>query len=1045
MRRIKQKWIVALASLALFQPLLQAQDQGIGDMMFTAGTVTNDTAGQEWAWLQWMATDGALLQDRPMDIYRANGWIGSGNTFVLKGRAQQITDPRSIALLLGRGVALGENMTNLTASVDSLYDGAVPVASLPLSEKIAALINGSQDDPELYQNLVFIGRAHPSIAMAIGQGFACRIPSTGFSTFEIRSHNTGEVIGRLELESGNPLVLPAPGPLARVPDTSPKGNLNIRLRWDIPDDLKRLSLLQFGYNLYRMDAGFATENEHDITPPKSTEITGLVLNNVEVVKVNRAPILIDPATATSNTWFAVDDNDGLSGGTPFVDGSNYYYFVSALDLLGRDGDLSDGFLTFPCDRFAPSVPHAIRTRTINDFIDGVHTQWVEVSWAHNTNDIDTARYYVYRHAGVADMQSNAVSAVANRIAGPIDSSMTDTRMHYDDHDLSSNDFSRTFWYTVRAEDNASCGNNLSGNSAPAAGLVRDWMGPPPATGVVVTLQVEAPTTTYDKLTPVVLPAPFNTRLTCSIPNANLPIAWAEFGWHWGGYQDAASETNMIASGRIHFPEGSTLVGKNYYLDSASSPESVITYYCRIGSVLGATSPWARVPNEKPGAQSLRYEFNGDISLVQQPEPGGGTGLILGPHVWGFGPNIVFPTILIPATEGAETVRLYRRLDNGPRTLIHQGEIDELLGALITDFTGGSVNGGTICYYYQLFDVHGNSGPMVKIICIPFAPRVDLPTPVLNGIDPTGTAVAAPGLTLDWFCTTPGVERFEVAVALDEIDPLPSFGALGYSLVSTDEIQVVVGGVTNTPNFGLYRTGRVGTTFGTAGSPQFTLNSLANLDRDYTVMVRAIGVAGIPGPWSNIETFRWRTAPTIGPQVPWPTREMPVVQSSTFHTNLAAVFIDSSYIFDLNRVGIRIGEFPASVLVEKIKTFELQLFGSFDPLDFLYTNTVKPTETVFPCVLYRYQVTNALYPTVSGDVAQVSPMMEDIAYGISGAITTIYDPFIGITRQSNEDWGVYLIDTQPVVHGAKYQYLIVRFNEDTKELDRIIPAGTVTIP
>jgi len=218
-----------------------------------------------------------------------------------------------------------------------------------------------------------------------------------------------------------------------------------------------------------------------------------------------------------------------------------------------------------------------------------------------------------------------------------------------------------------------------------------------------------------------------------------------------------------------------------------------------------------------------------------------------------------------------------------------------------------------------------------------------------------------------------------------------------------------------------------------------------LDRDYTVMVRAIGVAGITGPWSNVEIFRWNTVPIAGPEVPWPSRGMPNVQEEIFHTNLAAAFIDSSYIFDLNRVGIHIGEFPASVLVEKIKTFEVQLVGSFDPVDFLYTNTVKSSETVFPCVLYRYQVTNDLYPTVSGDVAQVSPMMEDIAYGISGATTTIYDPFIGITRQSNEDWGVYLIDTQPVVHGAKYQYLIVRFNEDTKELDRIIPAGTVTIP
>ncbi|RKX38030.1 MAG: hypothetical protein DRP64_16410, partial [Verrucomicrobia bacterium] len=284
-------WMGLLAATALALPLAQAQDQGIGDMMFTAGTVATDTAdGQEWAWLQWMATDGSMLQDRPMDIYRANGWIGSGNTFVLKGRAQQITDPRSLLLLLERGEPLGENRTNLTASVDSLYDGAAPVVALSLEEKLAALISGSQDDPELYQNLVFIGRAHPSVAMAIGQGFACRIPSTGFSTFEIRDHTTSEVIGRLELEGGSPLVLPAPGPLARVSEASPKGNLNIRLRWDVPDDLKRLSLLQFGYNLYRMTQAFAEEKGYDGSPPSNTVITNLVVTSQDVVKVNRAPI-----------------------------------------------------------------------------------------------------------------------------------------------------------------------------------------------------------------------------------------------------------------------------------------------------------------------------------------------------------------------------------------------------------------------------------------------------------------------------------------------------------------------------------------------------------------------------------------------------------------------------------------------------------------------------------------------------------------------------------------------------------------------------------
>ncbi len=116
------------------------------------------------------------------------------------------------------------------------------------------------------------------------------------------------------------------------------------------------------------------------------------------------------------------------------------------------------------------------------------------------------------------------------------------------------------------------------------------------------------------------------------------------------------------------------------------------------------------------------------------------------------------------------------------------------------------------------------------------------------------------------------------------------------------------------------------------------------------------------------------------------------------------------------------------------------------MEYLYANAYNNVETVMPCVLYRYQIVNSLYLKVSGDVAQVSPLMETIAWGKT-SVTTVYDPFIAISRvmDSGDPWGIYLVDTQPVVRGATYQYLLMRFDEETKELDRIIPAGTVTIP
>ncbi|MCK5528057.1 MAG: hypothetical protein KAI74_00125, partial [Kiritimatiellae bacterium] len=178
----KNSFLTLLTTFALLQSVANAQDQGLGDMIFTAGTVEQTSSPtQDWAWVQWMATENTLLQDNPMDIYLKEGDATSTNKFTLKGRAMQTTDTRTIAALLARGALLGENLTNLEIAIDSLYAEATPTASLSLSEKVAALISGSQTDPELYKNLVFMGRAHPAISMIIGQGFACPIFPSGFS------------------------------------------------------------------------------------------------------------------------------------------------------------------------------------------------------------------------------------------------------------------------------------------------------------------------------------------------------------------------------------------------------------------------------------------------------------------------------------------------------------------------------------------------------------------------------------------------------------------------------------------------------------------------------------------------------------------------------------------------------------------------------------------------------------------------------------------------------------------------------------------------
>jgi hypothetical protein len=114
--------------------------------------------------------------------------------------------------------------------------------------------------------------------------------------------------------------------------------------------------------------------------------------------------------------------------------------------------------------------------------------------------------------------------------------------------------------------------------------------------------------------------------------------------------------------------------------------------------------------------------------------------------------------------------------------------------------------------------------------------------------------------------------------------------------------------------------------------------------------------------------------------------------------------------------------------------------------------------LFPCVLYRHRVKNASDPGVENDLVQVTPMMESIAYGFvqsgvpnpAGADTVIYDPFIATANNGLASGtytvGLYLTDTLPVVRGASYRYLLVRFDPVTKEPRDVLPIpNAVTVP
>ena len=109
--------------------------------------------------------------------------------------------------------------------------------------------------------------------------------------------------------------------------------------------------------------------------------------------------------------------------------------------------------------------------------------------------------------------------------------------------------------------------------------------------------------------------------------------------------------------------------------------------------------------------------------------------------------------------------------------------------------------------------------------------------------------------------------------------------------------------------------------------------------------------------------------------------------------------------------------------------------------------------MLPCVVYRYQTPNALYPNATGDVVQVSPLIDRIRHRVVNAgqpneRISIEDPFVdAVQAQPTVDRtqiGLFLKDTQGVVKGAAYTYLVVKFRANG-EIERVLKTNVVQIP
>src|SRR5262249_23638124 len=150
------------------------------------------------------------------------------------------------------------------------------------AEKLSVIIRGSAGNPEHESSLQLLARLHSGVAMVLGMAHAEPI-GVGKTTFELRQFDAARsqdlgVVGRVTVEAGSPITLPAPDLPVPVPEVggkdepkpeSVKGDLNVKLRWATPDALRRLSILNYGFNVYRITRSFAEQpgNQFHLTPP----------------------------------------------------------------------------------------------------------------------------------------------------------------------------------------------------------------------------------------------------------------------------------------------------------------------------------------------------------------------------------------------------------------------------------------------------------------------------------------------------------------------------------------------------------------------------------------------------------------------------------------------------------------------------------------------------------------------------------------------------------------------------------------------------------
>jgi len=793
------------------------------------------TNNHNWAYLLWQAGDDSLLEGRTLALYRKVGNPQAAALYQLESVITHSWDTRLAESVLKRATNVGDDLTLLASALQSNFHDILPPSSAGLAEQALYCIQTAVAKPELRGHIAMLARKHPAMAMLLGTAHVSELPASGQVTYELRDYDPVKksdraVIGRSTVTVGQPLVLPNPGVPVLVPPLpgeEARNHLSARLRWATPTELRGVAILQFGFNVYRLSANYVQQHSFPWEKPSLAQLQAAVANpggaNM-AVKVNRLPVVPDddldanPAGDIDNdrsTVFFIDDNDALQGGNRFDDGAQFYYYITARDVLGRDGTPSPGAKIQICDTMPPLPPGHVRATPVYHFVpangptpaSGYHH--FRVSWrdpglraSDRSGEESIGGFYVYRWDSVPTM--NRYAPKVNPATGVI---MGDAPVTPDQGALIANvpavagqdlyswddvngpktptNTGTSYVYTVRAYDNGVCAHNLSGDSGPAMGNLLD-------------LELSASSGGTSSIIYTTLVPTLTAKPAYTVPGATAadPAKWAielQCIANSGGAADYAEFECPVGTllGHVRFGAG-VLAGQQLARLSVLIPyqpgldKPLCRIHLRSGTVTTSTAAALNIGKPSSGYCLVPWELTvdrqmhshgglpGDYTTAHVPDPPTPSD----PAVPGN--NYVGPTLHLVFPPGATRWQLLRQIDAGDKAFYLEGSAVGIPFLDVPDVQPAPGN-CRYCYYLKTFDAANKPSEPSLVDCIYQRSASALPRPVLAALENAKTSGGQPAMRLLWTCPPYSVERFVVQIETDGDVPLTGLLNLSDSL------------------------------------------------------------------------------------------------------------------------------------------------------------------------------------------------------------------------------------------------------------------------